>query len=155
MAKEKKTNKNYFGKVIFLFILTLVFASPFEIARAQAVKCFIPHGSKCLIPCDGTETAIINGKTVVVGCQFNDFVQLGQNLINFLIVLSIPLTAIAFAWAGFLMVTSAGSEEKIKQGKAIFGKVLVGFIFILGAWLIVYTITTALLNDPKNYSLLE
>ena len=149
MIKEEKTKKSYFGRVIFLFLLILVFVTPFEIARAQTVKCFIPNNSKCLIPCNGTETTVINGKTVT-GCTFDHFVQLGQNLINFLIVLSIPLTAIAFAWAGFLMVTSAGSEEKIKQGKAIFGKVLVGFIFILGAWLIVYTITTALLNDPKK-----
>lgn len=143
MDKEKKTKKCYFVKVIFLFLLILVFVTPFEIARAQTVKCFIPNNSKCLIPCNGPD------------CTFDSFVQLGQNLINFLIVLSIPLTAIAFAWAGFLMVTSAGSEEKIKQGKAIFGKVLIGFIFILSAWLIVYTITTALLNDPKNYTLLE
>lgn len=142
MVQKEKINISRFRKTFFVLIVLFIFFSPLSLAHAVA------HG---IIPCDGTETALINGKTVVVGCTFNDFVRLAQNLINYLIFISIPLTAIAFSYAGFLMVTAAGSEEKIKQGKAIFGKVLMGFIFILSAWLIVYTITSALLckaGDP-------
>lgn len=137
-----------YKKMIFLFAFGIFFLSPLSLAHAQFdpnVVCFMGGDSKCLIPCDG----------VTKECTFDSFVQLVQNLINYLILLSIPLCAIAFAWAGFLIVTSGGSEERVTQGKAIFGKVLWGFLFVLGAWLIVYTITTGLLLNSSDYTLLK
>lgn len=133
MNQKGKNRGVYAKRALFVVVLAIIFLSPVSVVFSAT------YG---LIPCNGPD------------CTFDSFVQLAQNLINYLIMISIPLTAIAFAYAGFLMVTSAGSEEKIKQGKAIFGKVLIGFLFILGAWLIVYTITTALLTDPTNYTLL-
>jgi len=86
-------------------------------------------------------------------CDWDDLVGLAQNIMNFLIVLSLPLAAVAFAWAGFLMMTAAGSEEKIKKAHGIFLKVGVGFLIVLTAWLIVYLITSTLLKE--GYSLLK
>lgn len=83
-------------------------------------------------------------------CNFEDLMRLITNVINFLIYLSIPIAAIAFAWAGWILVTSGGSESKKEQAKEIFTKVAIGFIFVLSAWLIVRFITTALLN-PASY----
>lgn len=145
MMIQKAKNRGYVGRALFIFLFSGMLFFPISMAFAAE------HG---IIPCDGTEVTVVNGQTVY-GCTFEHFVKLAQNLINTLILISIPLTAIAFSWAGFLMVTSAGSEEKIKHGKAIFGKVLVGFLFILSAWLIVYTITTALLNNATDYTLLK
>lgn len=83
-------------------------------------------------------------------CGFPDLMRLITNVINFLIYLSIPIAAIAFAWAGWILVTSGGSESKKEQAKEIFTKVAIGFIVVLSAWLIVRFITTALLN-PASY----
>lgn len=83
-------------------------------------------------------------------CSFGDVMRLITSVINFLIYLSIPIAAIAFAWAGWIMVTSGGSESKKEQAKEIFTKVAIGFIFVLSAWLIVRFITTALLQEG-NY----
>jgi hypothetical protein len=76
-----------------------------------------------------------------------ELVLVSQRLMNFLIALSIPLAAVGFAFAGFFYVTAAGSEEKIKKAHSIFWKIGIGFLLVLGAWLIVYTITF-FLTDP-------
>lgn len=88
-------------------------------------------------------------------CGWNDLVQLAVNVINFLTIgLAIPLAVIAFVWAGILMVTAGGNEGQIEKAKGIFWNVLKGFLFVLCAWLIVYTITSALLKDDYYENLL-
>ncbi len=69
-----------------------------------------------------------------------------------MIALAIPLSAVAFAWAGFIYITAAGSEEKIKRAHSIFWKVAIGFLLVLGAWLIVFTITQFL---APGFSILQ
>lgn len=85
-------------------------------------------------------------------CGFEHLMLLAKNIMNFLITVSIPLAAIAFAYAGYLMLTAAGSESQISHAREIFTKVLIGFVFVLGAWLIVWTITTTLLCDRATSS---
>ncbi|MDP2705287.1 MAG: hypothetical protein U1D31_00140 [Patescibacteria group bacterium] len=96
-----------------------------------------------LIPCDGVDTK----------CGFPQLIELGNNIINFLVIASIPLAVISFIYAGFLYLTAGGNEGKIKQAHSIFWKVLWGFIIILTAWLIVQLIINAFL--VPGYSLLE
>ena len=79
-----------------------------------------------------------------------ELVSLAQHLINFLIVLALPLAALAFAYAGFLYITAAGSEERVKKAHGIFLKVGIGLFLVLGAWLIVYFITSTLLKSGYN-----
>lgn len=97
---------------------------------------------KELIVCDG----------VTEPCTFNHLIELTQNLITDLILLSTLLATIAFAYAGLKLLTSGGSESARKEATDIFLKVLKGYLWILGAWLLVYTITSVLLNP--GYSLL-
>jgi hypothetical protein len=92
-----------------------------------------------VIPCDGPE------------CTFQHFVRLVQNVLTFLILLSIPIATLAFAWAGILMLTAAGNSGQVDKAKGIFWNVLKGFLFVLTAWLIVKMITSALLS-PGNFT---
>ncbi len=80
-------------------------------------------------------------------CGYNDFLQLIKNVINRLIFLSFPIAAGVFAWAGFKMMTAAGSESKRTEAKNMIVKVFIGFVIILAAWLIVNTILSALLKQ--------
>lgn len=95
-------------------------------------------------------------KTLIVcngpNCTLNDLITLIQNLISNLIVLSTFLAVAAFAWAGILLLISGGKESARDKAKDIFKKVLIGYLWILGAWLLVYTITSVLLKS--GYSLL-
>jgi hypothetical protein len=85
-------------------------------------------------------------------CGFEHLAELVRSLINFMILLSTILATAAFAWAGIRLLTSGGNPSALTEAKAIFMKVLIGYLWILGAWLLVYTITTALLGS--EYSLL-
>ncbi|KKT95853.1 MAG: hypothetical protein UW97_C0021G0005 [Parcubacteria group bacterium GW2011_GWA2_45_15] len=85
-------------------------------------------------------------------CGFSHLILLAQNLITDLIVISTFLATAAFAYAGFILLTSGGNESAKNRAKEIFRKVLIGYLWILGAWLLVYTITSVLLKD--GYSLL-
>lgn len=80
-------------------------------------------------------------------CQFHHLGELVQNLIYDLVLLSTFLATAAFAYAGFLLLTSGGNESKKNEAKDIFLKVLKGYLWILVAWVLIYTITRVLLLD--------
>ncbi len=88
-----------------------------------------------LISCDGTKES---------PCDFKALIRLVQNIINFLVYMSAPVAAVAFAWAGVLYLTAAGDEKRIGQAHAIFTDVLIGIGIVLSAWLIVKLIVTGL-----------
>ena len=84
-----------------------------------------------LVPCDG----------VTVPCDFNAFMTLINNIVRFvLFALALPICAIMFAYAGFLMLTSGGSTESVSKAKKIFTNAALGLAIAAAAWLIVNTI---------------
>jgi len=85
-------------------------------------------------------------------CEFGHLITLVKNLINAMIIFSTFFAVAAFAYAGILLLTSGGNEGAKTKAKEIFTKVLYGYLWILGAWLLVYTITSVLLTD--GFSLL-
>jgi len=95
-----------------------------------------------------------SGSSFTNECGWDDLVQLAQNFIDFLIYLAIPLAALSFSYAGFLIMTAGGNQGQRDKGKDVFVKVAKGLIFMLVAWLIVDLILTALLSDD-SYSLLN
>ncbi len=97
-------------------------------------------GWQSLIVCDGVKT------TELPECDFSSLFVLAKVLINDLVILSTFLAVAVFAYAGFKMLMSRGSETEYKKAVAMFGKVMWGYVWILAAWLVVYTISTALLN---------
>jgi len=77
-------------------------------------------------------------------CTFNSLITLAIRIINFLTVLSASLAAISFCYAGFLLITSGGDPGARKKAQEIFTKTAIGFAFVLGAWVIVYTLVNTL-----------
>lgn len=94
-----------------------------------------------LVPCKGVNDEGDDD------CDFNALMVLFNRIINFIFYVSIPLAAISFSYAGYLYLSAAGNTSQIEKAHKIFEKVLIGFIFILSAWLIVYTITSSLLSS--------
>jgi len=89
-------------------------------------------------------------------CGFDDLVATAQNLVNWLVYLSVFVAAAMFTYAGYLYVASGGSEEQVKKAHEIFRSVLIGFLLVLAAWLIVYTISIAVIKDENlNILLLD
>ena len=91
-----------------------------------------------LVPCGTTA----NPKP----CDFNQLMNLVNTVIKFILYdMVIPIAAIMFAYAGFLMVT-AGQETSGARTKAksIFTNAVIGLIFAVAAFLIVRTILSIL-----------
>lgn len=85
------------------------------------------------IPCDTT-------------CNYYDLLKLIDNIIDWIIKISIPVSALVLGWAGFTYLTTAISDKKSAAKKMII-QVFVGLVIILSAWIIVSTILGALLSD--------
>ncbi len=78
-------------------------------------------------------------------CGYQDLLKLVNNIINWIILISVPVAAGVFAWAGFKYMTTGISDQK-SEAKAMINKVFIGFVVILSAWIIVNTITNNLLR---------
>lgn len=80
-----------------------------------------------------------------------DLTALGNTLVaivKFLVSIGIALSAIGFAWAGFLYITAGGNSSQIAKAHQVFKKILIGFLLAIGAFLIVDLIAGTLgLND--------
>lgn len=75
-------------------------------------------------------------------CGWNDLMDLIYKVIKFILFkLAVPIAAIMFAYAGFLMVTAGGEAASSRtKAKNIFMNTLFGLIIAAGAWLIISTI---------------
>ena len=90
-------------------------------------------------PCDSTS---VPGQCT---WGFVEFMKLINNVIGFILFdLALPIAALMFFYAGFLMVTSAGSSESKSKAKNIFSNAVFGLVIAAGAWLIVKTILSVL-----------
>lgn len=90
-----------------------------------------------LVPCDGT---------IKSPCTFGSFLKLVQNVINYLLILAVPIATAFFAYAGFLVMTSGDSSDKRGKAWQIFKDIGWGVFWILAAWMVVSIIVTALAN---------
>lgn len=87
-------------------------------------------------------------------CDFTDVMQLVNTIVNFLIFkISLPVITIVFAYAGWLFMTSGDNPGKRSQARAMFPKVLIGYVVALGAWLVINTILD-LLGVPETFRFL-
>ena len=88
-------------------------------------------------------------------CHYSDFIILIETVIDFLIFkLAAPISALMFAYAGFLYMTNNGNESQIKQAHDIFLSVFWGFVIALGAWLVMKVILGFLIGDTSPFNFL-
>ena len=77
-------------------------------------------------------------------CGFADAITLIQNVIEYIFILILPIAAIVFAYAGFLLLSSGGNSSKRDAAKKAMVNVVIGIVVILLAWLLVKTILVSL-----------
>lgn len=94
-----------------------------------------------LVQCDG----IGEGKP---RCGFTQLISGAQYLIQWMIMVAVPIATLVFAYAGVLFMFSS-NESNISRAKGIFSKVLIGFFLMLAAWLIVHTLLSLLIDDKS------
>ena len=80
------------------------------------------------------------------GCGWNEFMALINKVINFILFyMAVPIAAIMFAYAGFLLVTAGGEVAGARtRAKSIFTNTVLGLVIAVAAWLIISTILSIL-----------
>ena len=91
----------------------------------------------------------IDGKIVggeFIQCGFGEFLNLVNRVVSFILFsLVVPIAAIMFFYAGFIMITSGGeSADGRTKAKKIFTNAVIGLVLAAAAWLIVNTILSIL-----------
>ncbi len=123
-----------------LFISVLMIASTPFLVGAQPSQ---------IVPGDCNTTIGENG-TFTDPCGWTHFVQLANNILQFLVYLSVPIAAVAFVYAGWLYLSSQGNPGQISRAHGIFLNVAIGLIIVLVSWLVVDLILTSLAT-PGSY----
>jgi len=80
-------------------------------------------------------------------CNFNYIIKLIDNILNFFILLSIPMATLVFAWVGWTFIVNGDNSSKREGAKKALFSLLTGLFFVLGAWLIVKLIVSGLVKD--------
>jgi hypothetical protein len=125
--------------LIFFFVLAIIL-TPMAVAEAGVFDRLVPQCSETLV--DGE---------FVEACSMCHIVQLIQNILSFLVTISVIVATLMFIYAGFLYMTAGGSADKIKAATKIFTNVFIGFVFVLGAFLIVDTIMKTFYNPNTRF----
>jgi hypothetical protein len=129
--------KNLEYKKISIFLLALTIVSLPFIVSAKTTAGLVPDCNiGALDPKKGVYAKM---------CDFNDFIELINNVIEFLLFkIATPFAALVITYAGFKMVTSGGNAETATQAKKIATNLVIGYAMALAAWLIVRTVFTTL-----------
>jgi hypothetical protein len=92
-----------------------------------------------------------SSRGVEIECGFLDAIAQVKKLINFGFILALPVVVVAIALSGIRILLAQGNSGELTKAKQLLQKILIGFMFVLGAWLIVYTISSYLLR-PEFYN---
>lgn len=102
-----------------------------------------------LVPCNGPD------------CTLCDFLQLINNVINFLIKVGLALTGALVAWGAFVIMTSGaqgvveGKADKggggLTRGKEILTTAIKGAVIMLVAWLLIGTVLQVFSGSPNKF----
>ncbi len=68
--------------------------------------------------------------------QFNGIAEFVAGALKAMVIVALPLIALAIVYSGFMFVSARGNEEGISTAKRNFTYVVIGAILILGAWVI-------------------
>lgn len=108
---------------------------------------FVNAAENGLVPDCGA--GLIDGKGSRA-CGFCDLISLADRVLAFIVELAVIASAVMFAIVGIVMMVNSGKPEVITKAKSIFGKVFIGLIVVLGAWLLVDTILKIVSQNTRD-----
>ncbi len=84
--------------------------------------------TKGLVPCgDSGEPA----------CDLAQFFILVEKVIDFMLLIAIPIAVAVIIYGGFLLMTSGGSEQRVSQGKQAILAAIIGLAITFGSLIII------------------
>ena len=153
------------AKKIFIFgIILALFFFPLEVTAATKLPKLLPNcdetiyvmpdGSK--IPASEYNEEKYNG-VVPVGteisdepCGFDDFVELLMNGFRYALVILGALVLFFYMWGGFSLITSAGNQNRIEDGKNKIKGATIGMLIVLCAWVLVASVVYLMTGNKEG-----
>ncbi|MBP9669416.1 MAG: hypothetical protein KBE09_03950 [Candidatus Pacebacteria bacterium] len=130
-------------RIVKFLLVFLLLSMPVVALAAGGLDGGLP---KQIVPCDGTG---VSGGASAKPCDLCAFGTLIQNILNLTVYLAIVGAALLFAYAGWLMLSSAEDPGRRTTGRSIFTSATIGLIIILGGWLAIDTVMKSVLNESK------
>jgi hypothetical protein len=119
--------------LLFQFICIVFLAAPSLTMGAVGLVTIVPDS------CNG-----------LGGCKsVCDLATLAQNILTDAIYIAVFLSAVLFAWAGFLYLTNVANSGQHSRAVEVFKNVAIGLVIILAAWLLVNTLMTTLTSVAR------
>ncbi|MDQ5922423.1 MAG: hypothetical protein QG644_131 [Patescibacteria group bacterium] len=140
---------SYIQKSVFYLFILMLFTTPF---MSTAQSGLVPGCSNYTYTKNvldkSTNPPTVKTETITE-CTwgFKEIMTLINTVINFILFkMVVPISAIMFCYAGFLLLTSGGGEQKTKA-KHIFSNVVIGLIIAAASWLIIKLLLSVLGYD--------
>jgi hypothetical protein len=133
-----------FSLVAVAVIATVGFAVP-AAAQTQAIEVGAVEKSA-----GGILWTDINDCRERGDCKIGDFVQLAVNISSFILAIVGSLALLMFVYGGVVWIISAGSAEKVQQGKTIVRNAVIGLVLVFTSWLIVSVVVRAFSCGGEN-----
>jgi hypothetical protein len=130
----------------FTFAADPIENNPAKNPNFQLVPCGVNGGLQ-----GPTQSGAALGNESSRECGWSDLITLANNVVNFLVVISVSLAILAFCYAGFLYITAFGQSGKVEQAHHIFSAALTGIFFVLCGWLIIATILKVLVKTDNAH----
>lgn len=129
-------------KISIIILLAVCLFSTFGFTVLAATP-----GPNDLVQCGRVGTPQVQAEA----CNFAAAVNMINKIITWLIMIAVPLAAIAFAYAGWLYLSAGDNSGQVTKAHTIFIDVGIGFILVLSAWLVFKLIATTFLNPSAGY----
>lgn len=114
-------------------LLLTLFIMVFSIALVNNVNADVDTNSPSSAPATTPQSA---GITNPLGDGIDSLPKLIEAILNIVLVIGVPIVALAIIYSGFLFVQAQGNTEKITGAKKTLLYTIVGAALLLGAWVI-------------------
>lgn len=155
ISKRKKYNiLSTIAKFSFIFIVTFILVTPVLAVPCTYVDQNDPS-QNIPLNCDPdeqpntttTNNTQPNTTTTNTGVKINtgivnpiggveDIPQFIETILNFVLIVGVPIVALAIIYSGFLFVTAQGNSEKLTKAKKALLYTLIGAALLLGSYVI-------------------
>jgi hypothetical protein len=98
------------------------------------------------VPTDG----FIPSDACIRANGFLAFAAMINKIINWFVSISVSIAALTFAYGGAKILFNPENPGAIDEGKEMLKKTVIGMLIILGAWLVVHSIISALVNPETG-----
>lgn len=84
-------------------------------------------------------------------CQACDVVTLANNVIAWLVGFLSAIAVLIIVYAGIKLVTAGGNRHAMEEAKGMMTNLIIGYLIVLGGWLVMDYIMKALVNDDASF----